>query len=87
MNLSVKIPYTSVFSDNNNQKCILSIHNGKFVNITLDNHNIEYYLKLLFNYSNISYGSVDLWNKKIKILNEDNNKMYLDDISKSLMSH
>lgn len=67
MNLKVKIPYTSVFSDKNSLDCMLAVSDGKFIDIVLDRINTEYYLKVLFNYSNINFNLLDIWNDKVTI--------------------
>lgn len=67
MNLKVKIPYTSVFSDKNSPDCMLAVSDGKFIDIVLDRINTEYYLKVLFNYSNINFNLLNIWNNKVVI--------------------
>lgn len=64
MNIKVKIPYTSVFSDKNSTNCILAVNDGKYVDIVFDKYNIEYLLKILFNYSNTSFSTLNIYNPK-----------------------
>lgn len=86
MNLSIRIPYTSVFSDKiSDPQASLSISSDKFVTVTIDKYNIDYIITTLFQYSNVAYDSIDLWNKKISILNSNITNTFVDSISKSAL--